>query len=51
MFDFDVAYIYFMEDHAMLHKWICLSNPLSPEYDEVTGYMKISIAVSAQGDK
>lgn len=51
MFEFDVAYIYFMEEHAMLHKWIALSNPLSTNFDEVTGYLKLSIAVAATGDK
>ena len=51
MFEFDVAYIYFMEEHSMLHKWICLSNPLSENFDEVTGYMKLSISVAATGDK
>lgn len=51
MFEFDVAYIYFMKDHSLLHQWICLSNPLSTHYDEVTGLMKLSISVSAQGDK
>jgi hypothetical protein len=50
-FEFDVAYIYFMTDHSLLHKWIVLSNPLSENYDEVTGYMKLSISVSATGDK
>ena len=51
MFEFDVAFIYFKDDHALLHNWIALSNPLSENYDEVTGYMKLSIAVAATGDK
>jgi hypothetical protein len=50
-FEFDLAYVYFMPEHSLLHKWIVLSNPLSENYDEVTGYMKLSISVAATGDK
>ena len=50
-YDFDVAYVYFMKDHALLHKWVALSNPQSPNFNEVTGYLKISISISATGDK
>lgn len=39
-----------MKDHAMLHKWICMSNPDSEDFGEVTGYLKISITVTAEGD-
>lgn len=39
-----------MKDHLLLHKWLALSNPAAPNFDEVTGYLKISIAVAATGD-
>lgn len=51
MFEFDVAFVYFMAQHTMFHKWIVLSDPNSPNFDEVTGYMKLSISVAAAGDE
>lgn len=50
-YDFDVAYIYFKNDHAMLHQWVAMSNPSSENFNEVTAYLKISISVACQGDK
>lgn len=35
----------------MLHKWIALSNPASENFNEVTGYLKLSISVAASGDE
>ena len=40
-----------MKDHSLLHKWLALSNPGSENYNEVAGYLKISISVSAAGDQ
>jgi C2 domain len=51
MYEFDVAYIYFMKQHSLLHKWLALSNPASPNFSEVCGYLKISISVAATGDE
>lgn len=51
MYEFDVAYIYFMQQHSLLHKWLALSNPSSPNFSEVCGYLKISISVAATGDE
>ena len=42
-YEFDAAYIYFMKDHALMHRWLALSNPNSQSYNEVAGYLKISI--------
>lgn len=49
-FNFDIAYIYHMKDHLLSHQWLALSDPSSDEYDKVTGYLKLSIAVSCTGD-
>lgn len=46
-----MAYIYFMKDHALLHKWLALSNPNSENFNEVAGYLKLSISVSTSGDE
>lgn len=51
MYEFDVAYVYFMEQHLLLHKWIALSDPSSKNFNEVTGYLKLSISVAASGDE
>lgn len=50
-FEFDVAYIYFMPQHTMFHSWIVLSNPQSEFFEEVTGYMKLSISIASGGDE
>lgn len=50
-YDFDVAYIYFQQKHSLLHKWIALSNPESQNFNEVAGYLKLSISVSTVGDE
>ena len=42
-YDFDITYIYFMQKHALLHKWIGLSNPACENISEVCGYLKLSI--------
>lgn len=50
-YEFDVTYIYFMKDHALMHKWLALSNPNSENFNEVAGYLKISITIAATGDE
>jgi hypothetical protein len=39
-----------MKNHTLEHRWIALSNPGSQDYDQVCGYLKISIAVTTKGD-
>ncbi len=46
-----MTYIYFMKDHALMHKWLALSNPNSEVFNEVAGYLKISITIAASGDE
>lgn len=50
-YEFDVAYVYFMQKHALLHKWVALSNPESQNFNEVAAYLKLSISVSTVGDE
>jgi hypothetical protein len=50
IYEFDVAYVYFMNEHTMFHQWVALSNPSSASFNEVTGYLKLSISVAATGD-
>jgi hypothetical protein len=50
-YDLDVSYIYFMKGHSLLHRWVALSNPASKNYEEICGYLKLSIAVTTKGDE
>lgn len=34
-----------------MHKWLALSNPSAPTFNEVTGYLKVSITIAATGDE
>ncbi len=34
-----------------MHKWLALSNPNSESFNEVAGYLKISITIAATGDE
>ena len=36
----------------MLHRWVALSNPQNSEnYNQIAGYLKLSIAVTTKNDK
>ena len=50
-YEFDISYIYLMKDHALMHKWVIMSNPESDDFGEVTGYLKLSITVCGVGDE
>lgn len=49
-YEFDLSFIYLMNDHAMLHKWIVMSNPESDDIGEVTGYLKLSVTITGESD-
>ena len=34
-----------------MHKWIALQNPNSENFNEVSGYLKLSITVAGAGDE
>ena len=50
-YEFDLNYIYLMPNHALMHKWIVMSNPESENFGEVTGYLKLSITVAGVDDE
>ena len=50
-YEFDLSAIYLMKDHAMMHKWIIMSNPESEDFGEVTGMLKLSITITGEGDE
>ena len=51
MYNFDIPEIYFNEKHAIFHQWVALSNPNSENFTDITGYLKLSISVIANGDE
>ena len=51
MYEFDMTTVYFKEKHAMQHQWIALFNPEGEDFSEITGNLKISIAVQGPGDE
>ena len=44
-YEFDMTTVYFKPKHAILHQWIALFNPEGEDFSEITGNLKISIAV------
>ena len=50
VYHFSVSNIYFREDHCLQHQWIALSNPESQSFNEITGYLKVSISVIGEND-
>ena len=50
-YEFDLNSIYLREDHALMHKWIVMSNPEGEEFGKVTAYLKISITICGAGDE
>jgi hypothetical protein len=51
-YEFDLNYIYLMPDHALMHKYIVLSNPESEkDFGKVTAYLKLSISICGAGDE
>jgi hypothetical protein len=49
-YQFDMTQIYQMKDHALLHKYVALSNPKSENFGDVTGYLKLSITIAGGDD-
>ena len=50
-YEFDMTTVYFKDKHAILHQWIALFNPEGEDFSEITGNLKISIAVQGPGDE
>lgn len=51
VYEMDLSYIYFKEKHAVFDQWIGISNPTSQNYNELSGYLKISVSVIGPGDE
>ena len=51
MYEFDMTAVYFKEKHAIQHQWIALFNPEGEDFSDITGNLRISIAVQGPGDE
>ncbi|CAG9316505.1 unnamed protein product [Blepharisma stoltei] len=49
--EIDMVYIYSQKDHAIIHRWVVLSNPEDENFDVVRGYLKIGVSVLYEDDK
>ena len=50
-YEFDMTTVYFKNKHAIQHQWIALFNPEGEDFSNITGNLKISIAVQGPGDE
>ena len=50
-YEFDMTTVYFKEKHAIQHQWLALYNPEGDDFSEITGNLKVSIAVQGPGDE
>ena len=45
VYEIDLSQVYLKPRHALLHQWIALSNPLMENFNDITGYLKLSVTV------
>jgi hypothetical protein len=51
-YEFDLHHVYSQSDkHAILHKWISLSDPASEDYFAITSNLKLSVCVTGPKDR
>ena len=51
VYEFSITNIYFQKKHCIEHAWIALSNPEAEDFNEISCYLKISLAVACEGDE
>jgi hypothetical protein len=51
IYEMDLSFIYFQDKHAVLNQWIGISNPTSKNFNQLSGYLKISASVIGSGDE
>ena len=50
-YQFDMTFVYFKEKHVIHNQWIALINQESENFNEIAGYLKVSISVQGPGDE
>ena len=51
MYEVDLSYIYFQDKHSIFKQWVGLSNPSVKNFNEISGYLKISASMVGPGDE
>lgn len=49
--DYDITTVYFKDKHTIEHQWVALSNPESTNFTDISGILRVSITVQAEGDE
>ncbi|OMJ83746.1 hypothetical protein SteCoe_15288 [Stentor coeruleus] len=49
-YELDATYVYFQNNHSLIHKWIALCNPESENYQKIRGHVKLGVSVLGEGD-
>jgi hypothetical protein len=50
-YEMDLTYVYSQPNHALIHKWIAVSNSEAKDFQACRGYLKFGVSVLAEGDK
>ena len=50
VYEMDISYIYFKEEHAILNQWVGLSNPSAENFNVLSGHLKMSVSVIGEND-
>ena len=50
-YEFDLTYVYFNDKHCIQHMWLALTDVGGEDFQKISGYLKVSIAVIATGDE
>jgi len=51
MYEVDLSFIYFKDKHSLFNQWVGISDATSKNYNEISGYLKISVSVIGPGDE
>lgn len=51
VYETDLSFVYFKDKHAVFAQWVGLSNPTAKEFNELSGYLRISASVIGPGDE
>lgn len=49
-YEMDATYLYGCEKHALVHKWLAITNAKSKDFTKVRAYLKVGISLLGDGD-
>jgi len=50
-YEMDATYLYGCEKHALVHKWLAITNAKSKDFTKVRAYLKVGISLLGDGDE